>query len=265
MAETKNELAEQKPKTKTFSLALSEKLDGVQDALPKDFNKARFVQNALALINDNPALQKYNQTQLMSGLMRASYLNLDFINRECYLIPYGSQLNYQTSYKGDIKLAKKYSPRTILDIHAELIRKGDEFSRTNINGQIGFTHNPKFPQDKEIVGAYAYVKYADGGINLDVMSIDELENTRKHSKMSNGGAWRDFTGEMYKKTVLRRLCKYIDMDFENPVQRNVFDEDMAIETDTEKVVAQEIAENANSEEFIISDTDFEEPPFMQES
>ena len=42
---TKNEVATQK----TFSVALTEKLDSVSEALPKDFNKARFVQNALAL------------------------------------------------------------------------------------------------------------------------------------------------------------------------------------------------------------------------
>ena len=43
-------MAEEK---QTFSLALTERLDGVEQALPKDFNKTRFVQNAIALINDN--------------------------------------------------------------------------------------------------------------------------------------------------------------------------------------------------------------------
>lgn len=36
-------------KPKTFDVALMEKLDSVNDALPKDFNKQRFVQNTLAL------------------------------------------------------------------------------------------------------------------------------------------------------------------------------------------------------------------------
>lgn len=91
MAETKNAVATT-PK-QTFSVALTEKLNGVSDALPKDFNKARFVQNALALINDNPQLQKYNQAQLMGGLMKGAYLGLDFYSKECYLVPYGQQLN----------------------------------------------------------------------------------------------------------------------------------------------------------------------------
>ena len=53
MAET-TQVANQEPQT--FSVALTEKLNSVAEALPKDFNKARFVQNALALVNDNPQL-----------------------------------------------------------------------------------------------------------------------------------------------------------------------------------------------------------------
>lgn len=71
---------------KTFSMVLTDKLDNVSEALPKDFNKARFVQNALALINDNPALQKYSQSQLTAGLLKGAYLGLDFYSKECYLV-----------------------------------------------------------------------------------------------------------------------------------------------------------------------------------
>ena len=54
---------------------------------------------------------------------------------------------------------------------------------------------------------------------------------------------------MYKKTVLHRLCKHIELDFENPTQQTAFMAGMEIETDTEKIVEAEIAENANSVEF----------------
>ena len=97
------EIVEQK---KTFTVALTEKLDVVQEALPKDFNKTRFVQNALALVNENTNLQKYSQQQIMSGLLKGAYLGLDFYSKEAYLIPYGNQLNYQTSYLGLRNLLK---------------------------------------------------------------------------------------------------------------------------------------------------------------
>ena len=46
-------------------------------------------------------------------------------------------------------------------------------------------------------------------------------------------AWKDFTGQMYLKTVLHRLCKHIEIDFENPKQRELFDEDVAINVQEE--------------------------------
>lgn len=246
----------------SFSVALMDKLDSVSEALPRDFNKARFVQNALALINDNPALQKYSQTQLMGGLLKGAYLGLDFYSKECYLIPYGNQLNYQTDYRGAKKLAKKYSIRPIKDIYAKLIREGDKFEELIINGEPTFNFKPKFLNDGKIFGAFAVVLYKDGGLAYDVMPLSDLENTRKHSKASNSPAWKDFTGEMYKKTVLHRLCKQIEIDFENPTQRDAFMAGMEIETDLETQVQQEIEAEANKTEFIVEGQakDLEEKP-----
>ena len=246
---TKNEVAAQNEGKQSFSSVLTEKLESVKEALPQDFNKARFVQNALALLNDNPQLQKYGQPQLMAGLLKGAYLGLDFYSKECYLIPYGDQLNYQTDYRGAKKLAKKYSIRPIKDIYAKLVREGDEFEETIINGEQGVNFKPKPFNNADIIGAFAVCLYQDGGMIYDTMSLADLENTRKSSKASNSPAWKNFTGEMYKKTVLHRLCKHIELDFENPTQQTAFMAGMEIETDTEKIVEAEIAENANSIEF----------------
>lgn len=233
----------------SFSTALTEKLESVKEALPQDFNKARFVQNAIALLNDNPQLQKYGQPQLMAGLLKGAYLGLDFYSKECYLIPYGDQLNYQTDYRGAKKLAKKYSIRPIKDIYAKLVREGDDFEEVITNGEQEINFKPKPFNDEKIIGAFAVCLFADGGMVYDTMSLADLENARKSSKAQNSPAWKNFTGEMYKKTVLRRLCKHIELDFENPTQQNTFMAGMEIETDTEKIVEQEIAENANSVDF----------------
>ena len=72
---------------------------------------------------------------------------------------------------------------------------------------------------------------------------------------------------MYKKTVLHRLCKHIELDFENPTQRNAFMSDMEIETDTEKIVEAEIANNADTvdfEEVVEPQSEQATPDFMKE-
>lgn len=252
----------------SFSGFLMENLVRVEEALPKDFNKARFVQNCVALLNDNPQLKKFNRNQIVSGLLKGSYLGLDFFSKECYLIPYGDSLNYQTDYRGAKKLAKKYSIRPIKDIYAKLVRENDEFEETIVNGEQGINFKPKAFNDGKIIGAFAVCLFADGGMVYDTMSLADLENTRKSSKASNSPAWKNFTGEMYKKTVLHRLCKHIELDFENPTQQTAFMAGMEIETNTEKIVEAEIAENANSVDFaeVVDEPKNEAtvPEFMQE-
>jgi recombination protein RecT len=54
---------------------------------------------------------------------------------------------------------------------------------------------------------------------------------------------------MYKKTVLHRLCKHIELDFENPTQQNAFLYGMEIETDPQKIAESEIEANANTVDF----------------
>lgn len=274
MAEN-TQIVEKKESNSNFSIVLAEKLDSVSDALPKDFNKARFVQNALALVNENPNIAQYGQQKIMAGLLKGAYLGLDFYSKECYLVPYGKDLNYQTDYRGAKKLAKKYSIRPIKDIYAKLVHEGDLFEEKIVDGEQSFDFKPKPFNDGKIIGAFAVVLYSDGGMAYDTMSLADLENTRKQSKASNSPAWKNFTGEMYKKTVLHRLCKHIELDFENPTQQNMFLSGMEIETDQQKIAENEIAENANSVDFpedvVVESKVVEEPDgqvtmpeFMQE-
>ena len=243
-----NEVAEKKE----FGAMLTEKLstESIAAALPEGFNKARFVQNCISFLNDNGAIfKKYSPQVIMAGLLKGAYLNLDAMSQEYYLIPYGDRLNFQTSYKGQIKLVKRYSTRKIRDIYAKVIREGDEFSESIVNGVQTFSFIPKPLNNAEIIGAFAVIVYEDGSITYDVMNREEIDNTRKHSKAANSGAWREFFSEMAKKTVLRRLCKYVDIDFENARQQATYTEEAAIETDAKVIADVEIEENANTVDF----------------
>lgn len=237
-----------------FGVALTEKLESVADALPQDFNRARFVQNCLALLNDDPEkYQKFGSKQLMANLLKGAYLDLNFFSKEAYLVPYGDKLEFMPSYSGQIKLAKKYSIRQIKDVYAKVIREGDEFIEEIKNGEPSITFRPKFLNDGAIIGAFAVVVYTDGGMGYDVMSKADIENTRKSSKAKNSPAWTNFYSEMAKKTVLRRLCKHIALDFESTKQRAIFDEDMELETDPQKLNEIHVEAEANTVEFIDAD------------
>lgn len=199
-----------------FSEKLTDKLTMVASALPKDFNRERFVQNCLTVMNETPQLAQINPAQVIQGLLKGAYLGLDFLNRECYLIPYGNSVQFQTDYKGEVKFTKKYSVRKIKDIYAKVVRQGDEFVEKIIDGHPSIDFRPLPFNDGDLVGAFAVVLYQDGGMAYEVMSLNDIQSVRNnYSKASQSKAWKNSLDEMCKKTVLRRLCKHIDTDFES--------------------------------------------------
>lgn len=251
------ELVENK---ESFSMMLSNSLTDVQDALPRDFNKTRFVQNAVALLNENETLQnfakQYGTSQIKVGMLKAAYLGLDFMSKEAYLIPYKNQLQFMIDYRGNVKLCKKYSMRSIKDIYAKLVRDGDTFEEAVIDGHPSISYRAVPFSNAPVIGAFAVCLFQDGGMIYETMSLEDLETARRQSKASNSPAWTKFTGEMYKKTVLHRLCKHIEIDLENPEQYRYIDEDMEL-ADVKSQVKNNIESDNASEEFVV-DTTFNE-------
>ncbi len=218
-------------------------LDGIQagliaeltkhkEALPPGFNRERFVLNCITVIQDmlkdkkkRDKLCEVKLETIPVCLAQGAYLGLDFFNGECYAIPYAGNMQFQTDYKGEIKLCKRYSKEPIKDIFAKIVRDGDLFEEEVENGIQKVRYRPVPFSDKPMLGAFAIVSYKDGSMLYDTMSSADIENVRNtYSKAKDSQAWRESTGEMYKKTVLRRLCKLIDLDFDNIEQRIAYED-----------------------------------------
>ncbi len=208
-----------------FTELLNDKLISVESALPKDFNRERFVQNCIAVLNESPGLAKVNTSQVIRGLLKGAYLGLDFFNRECYLIPYGNSVQFQTDYKGEVKFTKRYSIRPILDIYAKVVREGDEFIEEIIDGRPSITFKPKAFSKADIIGAFAIVLFKDGGMLYETMSVDDINSVRNnYSKASQSKAWKYSFDQMCIKTVLRRLTKHTETSFESVEARAAWEE-----------------------------------------
>ena len=216
---------------------ITDSLEKQVAALPSDFNKQRFIQNCMTVLQEGQA--DFSQCQpgtVVRTLLKGAFLGLDFFSGECYAIPYKGECKFQTDYKGEIKLAKKYSSNPIKDIYAKVVREGDEFEEVIENGQQKINFRPKMFNDGEILGAFAVCLYKDGSMIYDTMSKADIEHTRKtFSKAANSKAWTDSYGEMCKKTVLRRLCKLIDLDFDNAEQIKAFEDGSAFDVKGQEV------------------------------
>lgn len=250
-----NEVAKQEntqvSQKKDFDKYLADSLTEVKEALPENFNKARFVQNSLAFIHteNGRKIMRTHGTQVIPNLLKGAYLGLDFLNKECYLVPFKNELNFMIDYRGAKKLAKTYAIREIKEISAEIVRADDEFDYWNEDGEPKFIFRPKLSSKSKMVGAFAYVKYADGGVLVEYIDKEELDKIKSKSKTSNKGAWVEFPNEMYKKCVIHRLCKGIEINFDKPKQKELFDDDMAIATDPKEIRENDKDENANQQDF----------------
>lgn len=216
----------------TIKTGLTKKLTENKEALPAGFNQQRFILNCITVIQDTmkdnkkkEQLEKINPETIPVCLAKAAYLGLDFFNGECYAIPYGGNLTFQTDYKGEIKLCKRYSKNKIKDIFAKVVRQGDFFMEEVDGGKQNVQYRPKPFSNEQMIGAFAIVVFEDGSMMYDTMSSEDIENVRNtYSKMKDSQAWKSSTGEMYKKTVLRRLCKLIDLDFDNIEQQKAYED-----------------------------------------
>ena len=205
---------------------LNEKIDAQIAAIPEGFNKERFVQNCMTVLTEgNTDYSKCDPNSLVRTLMKGAFLNLDFFNGECYAIAYGGKVQFQTDYKGEVKVCKRFASNPIKDIYAKVVREGDMFEEVITNGEQSVNFKPIPFNDGEIIGAFAVCLYKDGSMIYDTMSKEQIEQTRKnYSKQSTGQAWTKSYGEMCKKTVLRRLCKLIDLNFDTAEAMSAFDD-----------------------------------------
>lgn len=218
-------------------------LTNKQEALPKDFNQTRFLQNCMTVLQDTKDIEKCQPVSVARTLLKGAFLGLDFFQKECYAIPYGTGLQFQTDYKGETKMAKKYSIRAIKDIYAKVVREGDFFEEEIKEGQQAVNFKPLPFNNGAIIGAFAIVLYIDGGMEYETMSTEQIEGIRKNfSKMPNGLMWKHTPEEAYKKTVLRRLTKKIEKDFESKEQAQAYEEsaDMEFKKNEEKAKRNEV-------------------------
>lgn len=207
-------------------------------ALPQGFNKQRFMLNCLSVLKDNlKDFSGIDPASVVTAFAKGAYLGLDFFNGECYAIPYDGVVKFQTDYKGEIKLTKKYSKNPIKDIFAKNVKEEDFFEESITDGRQSVNFRPIPFSDNKIIGTFAVVLFKDGSMMYDTMTVAEMESIKENfSKAQNSKAWKNTPGEMYKKTVLRRLCKLIDLDFDNIEQQKAFQEGSDFDPEKEIII-----------------------------
>lgn len=200
---------------------LKQELEKIQAAmtavLPRHVTAARITKVVLSATSRTPALLDCTVQSICRAVMQASELGLEIggLLGEAYLVPYwnkhskAQEAQCIIGYQGLIKLARNTGQ--LMTISARVVYAGEKF-RVNladdeIEHDLDYTSSER--SDDDVIAAYAIGRLKDGGKQIEVMTRRELDAIRSRSKAGNGGPWVTDRAEMYRKTVVRRLCKYL--------------------------------------------------------
>lgn len=200
------------PEQSLKKLIISQKQQ-IAMALPKHVTADRMLRIALTEISKNPKLLECSPNSFLGAIIQASQLGLEVGNMlgHAYLIPFKSSVSLMIGYKGMLDLARRSG--TIVSLSTRIVYANDSFKlKYGINETLD--HIPTDEDEKGVMThVYAIAHLKGGGYQFEVMSkkdIDKIKN--KHSR--GGDIWTNHYEEMAKKTVIRRLFKYLPVSIE---------------------------------------------------
>lgn len=176
---------------------------------PRHLTPDRITRVAMTSIHRTPKLLDCTPESLLGSLLTCTQLGLepDDAGGRAYLIPYADKATLIIGYRGLMELARRSGEIATLD--AQVVHKNDVFEFEYGTNPF-LRHKPMLEGDAgPVVAAYAVATTKARAVQFDVMSKADLEAIRGRSRAKNDGPWVTDTNEMYRKTVVRRLCKYL--------------------------------------------------------
>jgi len=214
--------------------------DEIAKALPKHLTPDRFIRVAVSTLTRTPKLKECEPVSLFGAMLTLSQLGIEPDGRRAHLIPFENrrrgcvECQLIIDYKGLAEMAMRSG--VVSYLHADVVCDADIFEE-NMGEIVAHKIDRRKPRG-EVYAAYAICKFKDGTAKAEVMSADEIEAIRKRSRAGNSGPWITDWNEMAKKTVFRRLSKWLPLspEFRDAVEA---DEEPAapIEVRPAKVVA----------------------------
>lgn len=192
-------------------------------ALPRTLRPERMVRVVLSAMQTNPDILECEPHTVLLSIMRAATMGLEpdgGVLGHGYLVPFWNSKNrrkecqFITGYRGLCKLARNSGE--VVDVWAKVVHETDDFEFDEVENKP-IRHKRNYSAEPgRIIGAYAAARFRDGYTRFEYMTAHEIEEIKAKtaSKTREGkivGPWTSHEGEMYKKTVVRRLAKYLPL------------------------------------------------------
>ena len=215
------------------SLDLKKTQDGFKKMLPSDVPVDKFTAVIVRAVQEDPKILEADRTSLFLACQRAAQDGLIPDKREGALVVYSVNTG---SYNDPIWIKKVQWQIMIggmrkrlavngFDLRTELVYEHDEFSQDLGDNPI-ITHKPaQLGTDRgKVIGAYAIATHVSTGEKYrEVMSIDDLNHIREMAKSDK--IWKTHEKEMQRKTVGRRLVKFLPITDSDDRLNSMMDND----------------------------------------
>ena len=189
--------------------------------LPEHVTPERLLRIALSEVRRNPRLGQCKAASLLSAIFTCAQLGLEPGQTlgHAFLVPYKDECQFQLGYKGMIELARRSGQ--IQNISARIVCENDHFEYSyGLHEDI--QHRPCRGDRGELIYAYAVARLKDGGEQFEVMDRFELEEVRNNTQAYQNALrynkkdtpWITHFEEQCRKTVIRRLFKYLPVSVE---------------------------------------------------
>lgn len=221
-------------KTKTW-LQSEAFQNAVGKALPKHMTADRFLRIALTAVMKTPKLAVCTQESIFNCLLQLSQFGLEPDGRNAHLIPFDvkkkrgddwvvdhTDCTLVIDFKGYVDLIMRTG--LVANIHADVVCENDDFVYDR--GQIT-KHLIDFKKPRgKAYAAYAVIRFKDGTEKCEVMPAEDILAIRDRSQgwiaFKKGWAkqspWNPaepvIEREMWKKTVFRRVTKWVQLSSE---------------------------------------------------
>ena len=219
-------MAGMKPKEQIAYLIRSKQAE-IAKMLPKHLNADRLLKVAQIAATTTPALAKCDVASLVGAIGQCAQMGLEpnTVLGHAYLVPFNTKRKDDTGaerwvnsvqviigYKGLIDLARRSGQ--IISIAAHEVCDNDKFELV-YGLEEKLVHVPSLGERGAIIGFYAVAKLKDGGYSFEFMSMRQVQEIMA-STQSKGryGPWKEQFTEMGRKTVIRRLAKYLPLSIE---------------------------------------------------
>lgn len=196
-------------------------LPRILQLIPHHVLPDRLLAAALTARNRNPDLMKCTDVSVIRTVIQAAQMGFDVsgLGGKAWAVPFYNrdkqvfEAQLIVGYRGLVELAVRTGQ--VVAIWSREVYEHEHFVYRDGLQQV-LEHVPEGPrkEDEVPIGAYAVALYTNGFRKAEAMNRVQLETIRSRSKTPTGPAWTQNRSEMDRKTVTRRLCKWLPDSYE---------------------------------------------------